>query len=230
MKKFVTCTLLLGVLALVTESWCARFTHNMKMKHVPRHLPRQSTSEMCEIIRTNFTAGLQFATEECRIAIEPLFPFSDFQNVTASEVVAAAICNPACQSWYDLRISCSGQLLTERFFSFYCGRNSQGQACYEAAQSNDDTQAACIQNGDINCTASCDTEVQNLISNVGCCVHSFPYSSLFAAGRPIFSTCGFTVPEFCTHLFTSESSAAAVATAAYTSLFTAIFGAFILLY
>ena len=223
---FAISTLLLGMVALVAESWCADFASiPSDTRNKPSRLPRQPTSEECQAFQSSqLTAGLQFANEECSNAILSVAGLLfDLQNETALGIAAAAVCMPACQSFHDLQVSCIGQEASDIRTTFYCGQNSQGQACYEAFQSNNGARAssACSNN---NCTASCATELQTLISDVGCCVRSFAYTFLMADS--LFSTCGITLPDFCPHPFNSAITTAA----AYTSLFTTFIATFMLLY
>ena len=220
---FAACTMLL--VALVTESWCALSApvlSNMRNKH--SRLPRQPTRPECRAFQISLIAGLQFASEECRSSILSVASLLlEFRNVTTSEQVAAAACIPACQSFYNLQVSCIGQEEADNLTSFYCGRNPRGQTCYEAFQSNNGVRvsSACSNN---TCTAACATELQTLIADVGCCVRSFPYTFLMADS--LSNTCGITLPDFCPHPFNS----AITTTAAYTSLFTTVIATFMLLY
>ena len=137
----------------------------------------------------------------------------EFQNVTALEMAAAVVCIPACQSFLRLASIMPWTGEADNRTTFYCGRNSQGQACYEAFQSNNGARvsSACSNN---NCTASCAAELQTLISDVCCYVCSSAYTFLMADS--LFSTCRITMPDFCPHPFNSAITTAA----AYTSLFT----------
>ena len=224
MKYICLLGLLLVLVAFVTESWCAHFTHVLSnTRNKPSRLPRQSTRQECLAFQINIIAGLQSANEECRNSISSVAVLLlQFQNVTALEMAAAAVCIPACQSFYDLQVSCLGQEEADNRTTFYCGRNSQGQACYEAFQSNNGARVSSACSG--NCTASCTTELQTLISDVGCCVRSFAYT--FPMADSLFSTCGMTMPDFCPHPFNSAITTAA----AYTSLFTTFIATFMLLY
>ena len=218
---FATCTLLL--VAFVTESWCARFAPILSnTRNKPSRLPRQPTRQECQAFQISFIAGLQSANEECRSSIFSVTGLLlEFQNVTALEMAAAAVCIPACQSFYDLQVLCIGQEEADNRTTFYCGRNSQGQTCYEAFQSNNGVRVSSACSG--NCTASCAAELQTLISDVGCCVRSFAYTFLMADS--LFSTCGITMPDFCPHSFNSAITTAA----AYTTIFTTFIATFILL-
>ena len=237
MKCICSFGLLLGLVAFVTESWCARFAPILSnTRNKPSRLPRQPTRQECLAFQISFIAGLQSANEECRNSILSVAGLLlQLQNVTALEMAAAAVCIPACQSFYDLQVSCLGQEEADNRTTFYCGRNSQGQACYEAFQSNNGARvsSACSSN---NCTASCAAELQTLISDVGCCVRSFAYTFLMA--ESLFSTCDIAIPDFCPHPFNSAITTAAAYTlnsaittaAAYTSLFTTFIATFILMY
>ena len=205
MNRFAICTLLLVLVALVPDSQCASSTH-IAASSIHSRIRRESTRVACQTLQQNFTASLQFIDEECRDIILPIVNLlGNFQNVTASEIFARASCVPACQSSYDLQVTCIGRLISDERFSFYCGENGMAQACYQAFQTNNGDQAvtACNNNRDI-CTESCRTELQTLINNVGCCVNSFPYSRLNANGGAIFTNCGLNMPGFCPHLFRTE--------------------------
>ena len=208
MKIFAICTILLVLVALVPESQCASSTHiaSLSIYNTPIRIRRESTRVACQTLQQNFTASLQFINEECRnIILSVVNLLGNFQNVTASAMFARASCVPACQSSYDLQVTCVGQLISDERVSFYCGENAMAQACYQALQTNNGDQAvaACNNNGD-NCTESCRTELQTLITDVGCCVNSFPYSRLNTNGGAIFTNCGVNMPGFCPHLFRTE--------------------------
>ena len=167
---------------------------------------QSDSRQACQILRANFFNGLQFVNEECRNTILPVVNlFADIQNVTASEIAAAALCNPACQSLYNLSVTCLGRLESDNRTAFYCGEDGQGQPCYEAFQLNNGSRAFDVcRNIDETCTDSCRTELQNLIADVGCCVNSFVYGFLNTGNGCIFDTCGVTSPGFCPHPFNSE--------------------------
>ena len=137
----------------------------------PFHTVNQNDStQACKTFARNFTASLQFVNEQCRdIILKVVNLLGNFQNVTASAMFAAAACVPACQSVYDLQVTCVGQLVAENHTAFYYGQNQLGQACYEAFQLNNGSRAiaACNNIGD-GCTDSCRTELRNLIADVGC--------------------------------------------------------------
>ena len=143
MKRFAICTLLLGLVALVPESQCASSTHiaSSTIYNTPIRIRRESTRVACQTLQQNFTASLQFVNEECRDIILPIVNLlGNFQNVTASEMFARATCVPACQSSYDLQVTCVGRLISDERFSFYCGENTMAQACYQALQTNNGDQ------------------------------------------------------------------------------------------
>ena len=170
------------------------------------HTENLSNSRVaCQTLQANFTASLEFVDQECRNAILPVNLFANTQNVTASEIAAAAACIPACQSLYNLQVTCLGRLESDNRTAFYCGENDQGQACYEAFQLNNGSRAfdVCRNIGE-TCTDSCRTELRSLIADVGCCVNSFVYGFLNTGNGCIFYTCGLTAPGFCPHPFNSE--------------------------
>ena len=204
---FTKSILLRVLVVLVLENQCASCTSNMKGVH--SRVYRESTRVACqavERIQENFTATLQFVSSECRDSILPVTNLiNDIENVTASAMVAAAACIPACQSLYDLQVTCVGQLVANKRTTFYCGENAQKQACYEAYQVNNGQQAsaACYNIGE-NCTDSCMKELQNLITDVGCCVNSFVYYVLNFNNGSILGNCGLAMPGFCPNLFPNE--------------------------
>ena len=205
MKRFATWTLLLVLIALVPESHCANTAH-IASSNIHSLIRRESSRLACQTLQVNFTASLQFVSEECRDIILPVANFlGNIQNVNASEMFASASCVPDCQSAYDLQVTCVGRVITDERFTFYCGENAMSQACYQAFQINNGQQAssACSNNGD-NCTESCRTALQILITEVGCCVNSFPYSALNINRDGLFASCGVNMPSVCPHLFRTE--------------------------
>ena len=103
-------------------------------RNKPSRLPRQPTRQECLAFQISFIFVLQSANEECHNSILSVVGLLlEFQNATALEMAAAAVCIPACQSFYDLQVSCLGQEEADNRTTFYCGRNSQGQACYEVS-------------------------------------------------------------------------------------------------
>ena len=113
---------------------------------------QNDSTQACETFARNFTASLQFVNEECRDNILTVVNLlGNFQNVTASAMFAAAACVPACQSVYDLQVTCIGQLVAENHTAFYYGQNQLGQACYETFQLNNGSRAiaACNNIGDV---------------------------------------------------------------------------------
>ena len=216
---FTKSILLRVLVVLVLENQCASCTSNMKGVH--SRVYRESTRVACqavERIQENFTATLQFVSSECRDSILPVTNLiNDIENVTASAMVAAAACIPACQSLYDLQVTCVGQLVAENRSAFYCGENQLGQACYEAFQLNNGSQAiAACSNISDTCTDSCRTELRNLI-DVGCCVNSFVYDPLIVNGGSVFDTCGVNTPDFCPNPFNSPVPTTTDATAGATT-------------
>ena len=181
MKRFLwfaTSTLLLLLVVLVLENQCVSSTSNMKIMH--SCVQRESTRVACQAIERiaeNFTASLQFVNNECRNSILPVVNLiNDIENVTASAMFAAATCIPACESLYDLQVTCIGQLIASDRTAFYCGKNAQKQACYQAYQTNNGQQASVARyKNKENCTDGCRTQLQNLVTDVGCCINSFVY-------------------------------------------------------
>lgn len=207
MRRVVTYTLLLVLIALVSECWCTSAASGISSGRVKLNahsrVRRDSSRVACQILRENFTASLQFVDEECRNAVLPVFNvFGEFQNVTVAEMAAAATCIPACQSLYDLQVRCLGLLVTDNRTTFHCGRNQQGQACYEAYQLNNGSRAfaACRSNGD-TCSVTCAAELLILIEDVGCCVSSFAYDRLHTDSGSFFDNCSIDMPDFCPHNF-----------------------------
>ena len=206
MRRFVTYTLLLVLMALVSECWCTSSASGISSRvklNVHSRVRRDSSRVACQILRENFTASLQFINEECRNAVLPIFNvLGEFQNVTVAEMAAAATCIPACQSLYDLQVRCLGLLVTDNRTTFHCGRNQQGQACYEAYQLNNGSRAfaECIGNGD-TCSVICAAELLILIEDVGCCVSSFAYDRLHTDSGSFFDDCSIDMPDFCPHNF-----------------------------
>lgn len=210
MRKFITCTLLLVLIALISECWCISSAHGIqssKMKKVHSRVRRDSSRVACSILQDNFTASLQFVDEECRNSVLPVFDLlGEFQNITVAEMAAAAACIPACQSLYDLQVRCLGLLVADNRTTFHCGRNQQGRACYEAYQLNNGSRAfeACRDDGDTCPDVFCAAELLILIKDVGCCVSSFAYDRLHTDSGSFFDNCRIDMPDFCPHNFRTE--------------------------
>ena len=69
-----------------------------------------------------------------------------------------------------------GTEFVEKAASFYCGSNDQGTPCYETLQINNGSRVAgvCAEDG---CPASCSAELQQLVSDVGCCASSIGHQT-----------------------------------------------------
>ena len=189
MKKILLCFVFLATILVLVAG-----TSN------PHSVIRRN-SEACDALQHNFVEFLDFVDEDCRNSVLPVVSlFSDQHDVAASEMASAAVCIPACQSLIDLEVECLGTEIVEKGVSFYCGSNGQGTPCYEALQINNGSRVSdvCAEDG---CTASCQTELQQLVSDVGCCVSSIGYEDIKYS---LYNNCGINEPGFCPHLFEIE--------------------------
>ena len=179
---------------------------------IPKYCPHRfqnKNSEACQDFQRNIFSA-EYIGEECSKEFLPVLGFfSNIQNVTEVRLAAAGSCITACQSLIDLQIECAGRQVADFRHSFYCGENAKEQVCYEAHQSNNGDQAfaACdsIGSGD-NCTLACKMELQDVITDIGCCVNSLGYKNLISDNRCFFDKCDIDIPKSCPLVLNSAMS------------------------
>ena len=183
----------------------------------------EAVNEACQALQEadGISAFIEFASDECRDSVLPVIDsFNDILNTTVElGMAAAAVCIPACQSLISIQTVCLGQETIDNGAAFFCGRNTQGQACYEAFRSNNGSRANDACRNEATCTASCRTELQDLIAEVGCCIRSSGYFSLLQENDVSFiDNCGLDRPDFCPHLFNSDPDVSTAVTEACQAL------------
>ena len=114
-----------------------------------------------------------------------------------------SVCSTTCQSFYDLYRSCYNSAQTDVFIGRFCGINA-GKYCPAVYNSTSYTnlvssfQQACSGGG--VCTPSCQSAMDNLYNNAGCCVSD-------NAVNQAMVTCGMDTVAPCPSIFNSAAVA-----------------------